>query len=75
MEWGESMGMRASKGIIGLIYDDKWLVGGIAAAIIIAKLLTVMGVSGAVAGVLFMVLLFAAVLISIVREVRVKRMG
>ncbi len=67
--------MRALKVIIGLIYDDKWLVGGIAGAIIIAKSLAVIGVSGAVAGILFMVLLFGAVLISVVREVRTKGTG
>ncbi|MHB1628836.1 MAG: hypothetical protein ACYCVB_10775 [Bacilli bacterium] len=67
--------MRAVKVIIGLIYDDKWLVGGIAGAIIIAKLLAVLGLPGAVAGVMFMVLLFGAVLISVVREVRTKGTG
>ncbi len=74
MGWGWRR-MRALKVIIGLIYDDKWLVGGIAGAIIIAKSLAVIGVSGAVAGILFMVLLFGAVLISVVREVRTKGTG
>lgn len=62
--------MKALKTVTGLIYDDPWLFFGILAALAVVRVLTAVGVTGAAAGVVLMVLLFAGMVISLRREAR-----
>lgn len=62
--------MKAMKTVAGLIYDDPWLFFGILAALVAVRVLTAVGFAGASAGVVLMVLLFAAMVVSLQREVR-----
>lgn len=66
--------MKAVRVIIGLIYDDPWLVGGIILALLIIKGLTMFGQSGPMIGVGLMVLLFAAIAVSVIREAKKYRL-
>lgn len=65
--------MKALKIALGLIYDDPWLAGGIVIALLLAKMVTVIGLSGALAGVVLMILLFLAMLTSVLREAGKKK--
>ncbi len=60
--------MKAVRVILGLIYDDPWLFGGIVIAVVLMKILSAVGFAGPVAGVVLAVLLFLAILISILQE-------
>ena len=62
--------MKALGTVTGLIYDDPWLFFGILAALVVVRVLTAVGFAGAAAGVVLMVLLFAAMAISLRRETR-----
>lgn len=65
--------MKAIKVIVGLIYDDPWLVGGIVLALLVTKLLTTFDVTGFAAMIALVVLLFGAIFVSISREVAKKK--
>jgi len=65
--------MKAVKVIIGLIYDDPWLVGGIAVALLATKFLTAAGHARYVAMIALAVLLFGSIWLSINREVAKKK--
>lgn len=65
--------MKAIKVIVGLIYDDPWLVGGIVLALLVTKLLTAFDVTGFAAMIALVVLLFGAIFVSISREVAKKK--
>lgn len=64
--------MKALKVIVGLIYDDPLLVGGIVLALVITKLLTMTGHAHFSAMIVLIVLLFGSIMISIRREVAKK---
>lgn len=65
--------MKALKVIIGLIYDDPWLVGGIVISLILAKILSAAAGGQAVIGIVFAILLMGSIIVSVLREVRKKR--
>ncbi len=62
--------MKATRTVTGLIYDDPWLFFGILVALVVVRVLTSVGLSGAATGVVLMVLLFAAMVVSLRRETR-----
>jgi len=65
--------VKAIKVLIGLIYDDPWLVSGIVIALLVTKLLTVSGHARFIAMTALVVLLFASILMSVSREVAKKK--
>jgi len=65
--------MKAIKVLVGLIYDDPWLVGGIVVALLVAKVLTLSGHAHFAAMIPLVVLLFGSIMLSISREVAKKR--
>jgi hypothetical protein len=69
----EGIDVKAIRVIVGLVYDDPWLFGGTLVALLVAKFLLVIGVAGVAVGGLLALLLFAAILVSIAREVRAKK--
>ncbi|MCY0902001.1 MAG: hypothetical protein OWU32_07390 [Firmicutes bacterium] len=65
--------MKAIKVLVGLIYDDPWLVGGIVVALAVAKILTLSGHARFAAMIPLVVLLFGSIVLSISREVAKNR--
>lgn len=66
---------KAVKTVIGLLYDDPWLVSGIVVALLVIRVATILGLTGEVVGVALMVLLFVAIFVSVAQEVKRKRQG
>lgn len=62
--------LKAINTVTGLIYDDPWLFFGIVSALLLSRVLISVGVSGVAAGIALTLLLFAAMVVSILREVR-----
>lgn len=64
---------KALRVIVGLVYDDPWLFCGTLVALLVTKLALVIGAKGVAAGVVLGVLLFCAILVSALREVRARK--
>lgn len=62
--------MKAIRTVIGLIYDDPWVFFGILVALLVGRVLISIGITGAPAEIVMTLLLFAAMAMSVWREVR-----